>query len=384
MKRRAFLGAVTVGCGDEMMRRSGSRFDCVRACSVPEPKWSNDLRVGPGSDKLAFWHRAEHGITLSSAMYGTGATPGAITLGGDLTSAQPVYVDIATAGQVGGTLVVHVALDENGANRVLENYSVTSAVVAIPGSSKTLTFTEAFTYDADEIHRAAVAQWEPLFGATGTAGGRLDNSTVAASPGNVYEAHGLNETRASVLMAPAMLGNQGTLGSAVAGNATPFHLFYVAEVTTLPSTTAVLALFGWLSQTVAGSHVIDWIITGTATTNPPNPPSTHGIQRINSTPTTQRYNSDGITGGLPVANPDLAPHVYEIEYDGATMTARIDGFDVATGVWSGTVTSNRFCIGGVKSGGGVATAFLSHRTSDIAVYLPNLGADAVSVRARLA
>lgn len=314
-------------------------------------------------------------------MQRSGTGTGTVTLSGNLVQATPVDVDVDVAGQVGGTLTIYYALDENGANRV-GPIAVSSATIDI-GNGLFITFQEATDYTANNRYRAVVKEWEPLFGATGAAGGRLDNSTVTASPGTVYEAHGIETgvaSRASVLLAPAMLGNQGTLGSIVAGNATPFHLFYVAEMTILPNTTAVLAFFGWLSQTVAGSHIIDWLVTGTTAT----PANAHGIQRINSTPTTQRFDSDG-TDGAPAVQPDLSPHVYELKFDGTTMSAYIDGHLIATGTWSGTVTCNRFCIGGVKSGGGAATAFLSHRVCDIAVYSAAMNDnDAASVRLRVA
>lgn len=368
-------------------RRPGARFNRGRVPAgpaTPSVPWENDLRVGLGSDKLAYWHRAEHGITLDSAMHRTGTGTGTLTLSGPvLTSARPVHVDVAVAGQVGGTLTVYYAYDENGADRV-GPVAVPTTTLSI-GDGNAVTFQAATTYTADNVYYGAVKQHEPLFGATGAAGGRLDNSTVTASSGIIYEAHGIEtgtRSRASVRFMPGMLGNQGSFGSAIAGLATPFDYFYLGEVSpTLPNTTAVLALFGWLSQTVAGSHIIDWILTGTTGT----PANSHGIQRINSTPTTQRYNSDGSTGGYAAVPVDLNPHIFSIHYNGSIMTARIDGFEVATGSWTGTVTCNRYTEGAVKAGGGAATAFLTHRKSDGALYLGGLSAaEVTSVIARLA
>jgi len=237
------------------------------------------------------------------------------------------------------------------------------------------------TFNADNTFNAVVAQWEPRFGTTGAAGHRWDNSTVTASPGPVYESHSFQggTDRASVLLAPAMLGNQGLIPSLVSGAATPFHLFVLYEMTTLPSTTSIFALFGFMSQSTGSANIIDWIVTGSTA----SPPSAWGIQRINSVPTTQRYDSDG-TDGFAAVKPDLSPHVFEIEYDGTTMVARVDGFEVATGTWSGTVTSNRSTLGGVKLAGGAATAFAIGRVASIAGYNAKLStATAGIVRAAL-
>jgi hypothetical protein len=357
------------------------------ASSVPP---TSDLTLLPGAANLVFWHEAESGITLDTATFRVGTATGSptITLSGALNQALPIKIGVEVAGAPGGALRIWYAFDENGANRYAENVA---AGATLDLGTSGITANLSGTFNADNTFQAVVKEWEPKYGTSGAAGHRWDNSTVTASAGPVYEAHSFQGgiDRASVLLAPALLGNQGTIANLVAGNATPFHLFILYEMTTLPSTASVFALFGFMSQTSTSAHILDWVVTGSTAT----PPSAWGVQRkasnfdpwtdINSTPTTQRYDSDG-TDGFAAVKPDLSPHIFEIEYDGTTMIARVDGFEIATGTWSGTVTSNRATLGGVKLGGNAATAFAIGRVATVAGYNAKLGAtDAAAVRAAL-
>lgn len=368
------LAALSLGCRARLIRGATTPPD-----PPPEPGVT-DLTQIDGAANLVFWHEAESGITLDGPMLRSGTTTGSptVTLSGALNQALPIKIGVEVAGAPGGALRIWWAFDENGADRQETNVAV-GTTLALGSSGITATFSG--TFNADNTFVAVVKSWEPRFGTAGAAGHRWDNSTVTASPGAVYEAHSFQGgiDRASVLLGPALLGNQGTISNLVSGAATPFHLFALYEMTTLPSTTSVFALLGFMSQSSTSAHIIDWVVTGSTA----SPPSAWGIQRINSTPTTQRFDSDG-TDGFAAVKPDLSPHIFEIEYDGTTMVARIDGFEVATGAWSGTVTANRATLGGVKLGGNAATAFAIGRVATVAGYNTKLSAaTAAVVRAAL-
>ena len=368
------------------MSRRTQRTNRRLPYNTAEPTWANDLRVGAGAASLFSWHRAENNITLSTSMAGFGSSPPTVTLGGTRTQPYPIRIDCDGSGIL-GTATFRWSLDEYGSTYEGTGILTSGSPVALGTTGATVTFGAgtytAYNKDSLTGHKwqSAVESWSDM---TGRAGCIINNSAVVASTSCLYERYGINGdgfTRASILGSPGILGNQSALATMPSGAATPFHAFCVAQVVNLPTLTNTLALFGWQSTTQAAKEIIDLFVTGPTTVTVLD---AWGVQRINTAATIQRVNStqaDAVTR----LRPDIAPHVFEMEYTGTTVFFRIDGTLVGTVAWSGSCACDRFPLFGLKLAGGAAGSFLVARISDFVLYSAALSAsDAASVRLRLA
>jgi len=264
------------------------------------------------------WCRADRGVLIGSAPFGTGATIQAVTFTGSSATPIDLLITIQTTG-ARGTATFAVAV--NGTS--IESGVVTSATHACIGAATGITVNfPTGTYTSGDTYEGVATTWQDQSGF-----------------GNDYTAPTAN--------APYFKAALASLGG---GNGLKFR----GATTYLTCSSLVLASGNntaftlFIEACIAGISNVDLVSCGSTTAGNP----LWDLQLINTTPTWtfSKRNDVGTPKTTTGGTPDLVKHYFTLVNDGATQSFYQDGSLVSLSSSGdlnvGVTTCDRMTIGG--------------------------------------